>query len=66
MRIANLLLGLEVVEEDLKCRLLVTEVKWGTRNDSYLALGRHLTPVLNNDAGAVDDLAGVALTVKDA
>lgn len=25
-----------------------------------------LTPVLNHDAGAVDDLAGVALTVQNA
>lgn len=30
------------------------------------ALLRLLTPVLDNDARAVDDLAGVALTVEDA
>jgi hypothetical protein len=30
------------------------------------ALLRLLTPVLDNDARAVDDLAGVALTVKNA
>lgn len=30
------------------------------------ALLRLLTPVLNNDARAVDDLAGVALAVEDA
>lgn len=30
------------------------------------SLLRLLTPVLNNDARAVDDLAGVALTVEDA
>ena len=30
------------------------------------ALLRLLTPVLNHDAGAVDDLARIALTVEDA
>lgn len=30
------------------------------------ALLRLLTPILDDDAGAVDDLAGVALTVENA
>jgi len=33
---------------------------------TYVTLSGSLAPVLNNDARAVDDLAGVTLTVKDA